>query len=228
VAYVLNGFTPVRISNHAVEAQWNAASLGWQAVAYAYEEDGMSFFVINFGAQAWAYDTELGAWHQRAEGPSSAFTPYETNLHTFLPEWTVAGQMGVHITAGTGATGANVYISSIAFYDDAGSNIAGQRVLPYLYAGGLRQYFGRMVLEGEFGTAAAGTPTITLDYSDDRGATFINPRTFGDGGAADTAAMRYWINRNGSSRGRIFRLSWTGQTKVVLVDLDVDVVTGTV
>lgn len=228
VAYVFNGFTPVRISNHAIEAQWNKASLGWQAVTYGYQEDGQSLWCINFGPSTWCYDPELGAWHQRMEGPNTGFTPYQTNLHTFIPEWTVAGQMGVHITAGTGATGANVYISSLSFWDDAGSDIDWQRVLPYIYAGGVRQYFGRMVLEAELGTTDAGTPTIVLDYSDDRGANYINPRPFSIGTPEGFEELRAWINRNGSSKGRIFRLSGGGQKKVVLIDLDVDVVTGTV
>lgn len=226
IAYVMNGFTPVRISNAAIEAQWSAAGLGMNAVCYGYSENGASFFVINFGAQTWAYDPALGAWHQRSKWNGAAFIAYQTNLHTFIPEWTVAGQTGVHITAGTNSGAGNVYVSSMAFYDDEGTDICWQRILPYVAAGGLRQYFGRMVLDGEFGTAAAGTPAITMDYSDDRGQTFINPRPFSTGIIGDQTAMRAWINRGGSSTGRVYRLTGVGQKKVVLIDLEVDVVVG--
>lgn len=222
-AYFLNGFTPVRISNHAQEASWKAAGLGPGAVSYAYSEDGHSFWVINFGAQTWVYEAETGAWHQRAKWAAGVFSPYQTNLHTFIPEW---GTGGMHITAWTGGPG--LFESSLNFYDDAGTDIGWQRALPYIYAGGKRQFFGRLDLEMETGSAPAGLPTITYDYSDDRGVTFINPRVAAVAAPVDPSATRvYWL-RNGESRGRIPRFSGNGQTRVALIDLQCDLVVGTV
>lgn len=229
IAYVLNGMTPVRISDHGVEAAWTAADFpAGQAVAYAYVEEGQSHFVVNFGLgqQTWAYNPSTGAWHQRAKWDGAAFQPYETNLHAFIPEWTSpSGGVGMHITGCTYGTG-NVYESSIDFFDDEGTDICWQRALPYLYSGGRRQYFGRIDLEMEMGTATGGTPTITLDYSDDRGVTFINPRPVPLGTGTADSAMRAWWNRNGSSYRRIYRLTGVGQNKVAIVDLQCDITVG--
>lgn len=221
--YALNGFTPVRISTHAEEAAWNVAGFApGAAVVYAYLEEGSSHLVVNFGSQTWSYTPESGAWIKRARG-SDGSSPYDTNLHTFLPEW---GANGRHVTACSTGT-AKVYESSINFYDDAGADIFWQRALPYVYSGGKRQFFGRLDLELETGATTGATPIITYDYSDDRGHTFINPRT-ADAGASGDFSRRAWWNRNGSSRGRILRFSGVGQSKVALVDLQCDVDVGSV
>jgi hypothetical protein len=222
-AYVLNGFTPVRVSNHAQEAAWQAASLGANAVSYAYMEEGHSFLVYNFGTQTWAYEPETGAWHQRYKWFAGAFTPYQTNLHVFIPEW---GSGGKHVTAWTSGTG--LYISSSTFYDDAGTDIAWQRAMPYIYNDGKWMYFGRLDLELETGAAPAGLPAITLDYSDDRGVTFQNPRVATVSAPIDASSTRVFWLRNGKSRGRVARLSGVGQYRVALIDLNWDIAMGTV
>jgi hypothetical protein len=225
--YVLNGFAPVRVSVHGVETQWVNIPATY-AVVYAYMEEGESFVVVNFYYSTWVYQPESGAWHQRAAWSGTAFTPYLTNLHTYIPEWTSpSGRQGMHITAGvlTGAPAA-IFESSVEFYDDNGANIACQRALPYVYAGGKRQYFGRLDLEMETGTATSGSPVVTYDYSDDRGVTFINPRTAPTGVFSSQSALRVWWNRNGSSRFRIPRFTIVGQSKVALIDCQCDVTVG--
>jgi hypothetical protein len=228
VAYVLNGFTPVRISDHAVEAHWNAAEYpAGQAVMYCYIEEGQTFICINFGSETWCYTPESGAWHQRQKWDGSAFQPYETNLHTFIPEWTSpSGRVGMHITACTFGTD-QVYESSIDFYDDEGTDIKWVRQLAYVYNQGKRMFFGRFRLEMETGTASGGSPVVTLEYSDDRGVTFINARTAAIGVSSSASALRVFWNRNGSSFGRVWQLSGVGQSKVALIDAELDIDVGT-
>jgi hypothetical protein len=67
---------------------------------------------------------------------------------------------------------------------------------------------------------------ITFDYSDDRGKTYITPRTASIGVHDATALRVFWL-RNGSSRGRVPRLTGVGQSKVALVDLNGDITVGT-
>jgi hypothetical protein len=57
--------------------------------------------------------------------------------------------------------------------------------------------------------AAGAAPLVTYDYSDDRGNSYINARTTGDGVHANTS-RRLWWNRNGSSYGRVMRLAGVG------------------
>lgn len=219
-AYVLDGFTPRRVSTHAQESAWNDGTAPVNAYSYSYLEEGHTFWVFHVNAQTWGYDTTTGAWHQRNAWSGSAFTNYPTYYHTFIAEFGV----GKHITGG--ALDGKLYESSVNFYDDNGTNIKWQRALPHLYNEGKRLYFGPLMLEMEAGTVVSGAePTIDLDYSDDRGHTWSTARTAGIGTAAQWSRRVYWPT-NGSSYDRVFRLSGTGQSKVALMAADLDVELG--
>jgi hypothetical protein len=215
IAYVLNGFTPTRISQHGQEAIWYANHLGPGAISYSYNEEGHTFWVINFGAQTWAFDTTTGAWHQRMGGPFSGFTPYGTAYHSYIPEF----GNGKHLTGGP--LDGKIYESSVAFYDDAGSNIDWQRSIAFLYNARNRMYDRRLELEMETGTTPSGTPVITMDMSDDRGHTFANPQTASIGSSGQYSQRVYWMAL-GSYYERVYRLSGSSQGRVALVDLELD------
>jgi hypothetical protein len=232
VAYRLDGFTPVRVSTHAVEGAWaSAGDTLSKAVAYATEEDGHRMWVINFvgSLNTWVYDETASAqagtpiWHQRAYWNGSAFTPYQPRFHTFIPEW---GPSGMHVVGDFGS--GNLYELNPGYVDANGADTKWQRILPHLYAAGFIQYFGRMTLEMETGTTSSSSvqPLITRDYSDDRGHTFGNPVTAQAGLNAAYSQRVYWP-ANGSSRDRVFRLSGSGQYSVTLIDLDLEVEKGT-
>ncbi len=241
-AYVLNGFTPVRISTHAIEQQWNKQGGMYNAVAYSYLEEGHYFWVIDGGqtqtydpvTQTWtrlgslghtfAYDTTTQAWTRRARWSGTAWLPYGTRFHAFLPEWG-----GVHVTSGDPDTtrsngfGGNLYTSSINFYDDNGGDLHWERCLPYIWQDGKQIYMDRLVIETETGTTTSTTvePTIQVDWSDDRGQTFSTPISLGTGLAGDFT-KRVYLNQLGGSRGRALRFSGTGQNKIALISADLD------
>lgn len=218
IAYVLDGFTPKRISQHAQEAAWTAAHLGPGCVSYTYTEEGHTFWVTNFGSQTWAFDTTTGAWHQRSAG--AGFTAYPTAYHSYIPEF----GNGKHITGGP--LDGILYESNVAFYDDAGTDIYWQRALPFLYNARNRMYDRRLELEMETGTAPSGMPVVTLDYSDDRGHTFGPSESASIGTTNDFSTRVYWTAL-GSYYERVYRLSGHGQGRVALIDLELDQELGT-
>jgi hypothetical protein len=119
---------------------------------------------------------------------------------------------------------------NLAYSDADGADTAWVRILPHLYAGGKRQFFGRMTLEMATGTTASASvqPAVCRDYSDDRGNTFINPvePLTGGSGVAGANSQRVFWPANGSSRDRVFRYSSAGQAPVTLIDLELDVEVG--
>lgn len=225
VAYKLRGFQPVRISTHAVEQAWaSTGAFAAQATSYPYVANGHQFWVINFTnpTNTWVYDEtasqQLGypAWHQRSRwnAGGSYHDAYPFWFHTFIPEW---GSAGKHIVGDYNS--GKLYELNDGFFDDEGNDIAWRRAIPYRYAGGKRMYFGRQDLEMETGTVASGAePTITRDYSDDRGNTWVNAQTAGIGTHGDGTRRVYWPV-GGSSRGRVWRYAGKGQSKVTLIDL---------
>ncbi len=220
VAYVLNGFTPQRISTHAEESQWNALGAPVNVISYGYTEEGHTFWVFSISGQTWHYDLATGAWGQRYAWNGSTYTQYPTNYHTFVAQFGT----GKHITGGM--LNGKLYESSVNIYSDDGNDIAWQRALPPLYNNGNQIYLGRVELEMETGTVASGpAPTITLDWSHDRGHTFINAEAASIGIAGDNTKRVFWIN-NGSGRYPIPRFSGVGQSKVALVDAEIELALG--
>lgn len=65
IVYRANGYTPQRISTHAIEAA--IAGLNWsQAFAFTFEDRGHKVYYLTFpDGQTWGYDAASGEWHRR-------------------------------------------------------------------------------------------------------------------------------------------------------------------
>jgi len=68
VVWRLNGYTPERVSNHALEYWLKQATPLSDAVAYSYQDQGHGFYVIYIPTlkTTWVYDVTTGQWHERA------------------------------------------------------------------------------------------------------------------------------------------------------------------
>jgi hypothetical protein len=217
IGYVMNGFTPVRVSQHGQESQWAARNLGPNCISYSEIYEGHVFWVINFLTETWALDIVTGAWHQRATGN---FGPYETCYHSYIPEF----GNGKHLTGGR--QDGKIYETSTAFYDDNGADIKWQKTIPHVYNSRNRVYFNRLELEMETGTATSGTPVVTMDYSDDRGHTFGGSEDASQGSSTQYSTRVFW-SALGSSYDRMFRFTGTGKSRVCLIDLEAEIEEGT-
>jgi hypothetical protein len=67
IGWRLNGYTPQRVTTKAVEFAWQGYSTIADAVAYPYQDQGHSFWVIYFPTanKTWVYDVGENAWHER-------------------------------------------------------------------------------------------------------------------------------------------------------------------
>jgi hypothetical protein len=76
-----NGYAGVRISTHSVEWQIQQYADITDAVAYTYQQDGHSFYVLNFPSAdiTWVYDVATQAWHQRAGWLNNQYTRHRGN-----------------------------------------------------------------------------------------------------------------------------------------------------
>ena len=113
IVYRANGYTGVRISTHAVEWQIQQYSDISDALAYTYQQDGHSFYVLIFPSAntTWVYDASTQAWHERAGFVDGAFTRHRSNC-----------QMAFHskIVVGDFENG-NIYAFDLDDYSDNGS-----------------------------------------------------------------------------------------------------------
>lgn len=220
IAYRALAFTPERISTYAQEQSWNSANFKVSdAVSYAYRDGGHLFWVINFWQQqkTWVYDMAEGLWHERAGYDTAAkvFLRYKPWFHAFIAEW---GQGGKHIV-GDPNTG-KLYEQSLNYYSDDGAAIQYQRAFPHLLNEDKNQFHHRFEAYMETGAVGATDPEllIGLDWSDDRGHTFIVYTINQFGGAAGEYNRRCVWRRLGRSRDRVYRLGVQGTTKVAMTD----------
>jgi len=83
IVYRANGYQGVRVSTHAVEFAIQGYSNLSDAVGYTYQQDGHTFYVLNFtdADTTWVYDAATGAWHERAGFRNGDFKRHRGNSH---------------------------------------------------------------------------------------------------------------------------------------------------
>ena len=112
IVYRANGYTGQRISTHAVE--WHIQQYGnlSDAIAYTYQQDGHSFYVLIFPSAdtTWVYDIATQAWHERAGWSNGVFTRHRSNCQMVFNNEVVVGDY---------QTG-NIYAFDLDVYADNG------------------------------------------------------------------------------------------------------------
>jgi hypothetical protein len=113
IVYRANGYSGVRISTHAVEWQIQQYDDISDAIAYTYQQDGHSFYVLIFPSAntTWVYDAATQAWHERAGFDNGAFTRHRSNCQMAFNNKIVVGDF---------ANG-NIYAFDLDDYSDNGS-----------------------------------------------------------------------------------------------------------
>jgi hypothetical protein len=81
IVYRNNGYTGVRASNHSIEWQIQQYGNISDAIAYTYQQDGHSFYVLTFPTvqKTWVYDVSTQSWHERAGWLNGDFIRYRPN-----------------------------------------------------------------------------------------------------------------------------------------------------
>lgn len=121
-----NGYTPQRVSTHAMEYEWGTYSTIADLVTFSYQEQGHTFVVLNFptAQKTWVYDIATGTWHQRGfwNSITAQFRMHRAFCHTF--------NFGLHLV-GDPTTG-TVYQQSSTFLNDFGNAIRRIRRAPHI------------------------------------------------------------------------------------------------
>ena len=143
IAWRANGYTPVRVSTHAIEFAWSQYSTIADAVGYSYQDQGHSFWVICFPtAQAtWVYDVATGLWHQRDN--------WVNGISKAHPSWVHAYCFGKHLVGDP--FNANIYDMSLAYVDNDGTPKRWVRAAPHVSVEQKRLTYNQLQLYVESG-----------------------------------------------------------------------------
>lgn len=222
------GYTPQRVSTHALEYAIGQMSRIDDAVAYTYQQEGHSFYVLNFPSaqQTWAFDAATNLWHQRAwRDPASAALEQDRAIcqMSFANE-TIVGDWETGI----------LYVLDMDYFTDNGALIPRVRSCPHLSDPDYRyQQFHALQVDIQAGVGLSGVvgasgvnPQAMLQWSDDGGNTWSNELWASMGRIGETLARARW-RRLGRSRDRVFKVTITDPVRVVILGASTLVSLGT-
>lgn len=145
---LMNGYTPERISTHAVEQtlldQYTA-----DAVAYTYQLEGHEVYVVNFPTIdiTWAFDFTTGLWHKWLwVDENNIYHRHRSNCAAVFQGIVVVGDW----------ENGNLYQLDQAVYTDNGGEIRRLRRAPHLVADLQRQYFDELQIQFQPGVGTGG------------------------------------------------------------------------
>jgi len=199
-----NGYQPVRISTHAVEFAIQGYATIDDAIAFSYQDQGHSFFVLTFPTAnaTWVYDTATQVWHQRGFWRSlyNAFDAYQPLYHAMA--------FGKHIV-GVQSTGTLYEMAIDMTTDIDGSVIRRVRRAPHISQEQKWIFYPGMQVDLQTGLAAVTSttpPQAMLSWSDDGGRTFP-VELLASAGLIGQYQARLRFFPLGRSRDRVFQLA---------------------
>lgn len=95
VVWRANGYTPARVSTHAVELAIQSYGDISDAFAFGYQQEGHAFYQITFPSAnaTWVYDAATNLWHERAsrDPETGGLGRHRANCATFFQNEIVVG-----------------------------------------------------------------------------------------------------------------------------------------
>jgi hypothetical protein len=219
IVWRADGYTPVRISTHALEHALAGYTTTADAFAFTYQQEGHIFYVLTFpsAGATWCYDAATQLWHERAwRNPNTgALLRWRANCSVFAH--------GEHLV-GDFENG-NVYALDLDVYTDDGAPILRLRRTTTSEGAQQRMFYAGLQIDMETGVGTATgqgeAPQLMLRYSSDGGHTWSPERSASIGGTGQYGA-RARFNRLGSGRNRVWEISMTDPVKFAVFGAVVD------
>jgi len=218
IVYRANGYTGQRISTHAVEWQIQQYNDMSDAIAYTYQQDGHSFYVLIFPSAntTWVYDVATQTWHERAGFANGAFTRHRSNCQAFFKNDVLVGDY----------ENSNVYAFDLDdFSDNNGIQkwLRSWRALPTGQNNLTRTAHHSLQLDLETGVGLnlgqGNDPQVMLRWSDDGGHTWSNEHWVSIGKIGEYYRRAIWrrLGMTMKLRDRVYEISGTDPVKIAIM-----------
>lgn len=230
VVWRAQGYTPARVSNHAIEFAFQGYTRIDDVVAFGYQDQGHTFYVMYFPAadKTWVYDSATNMWHERGfySLAIAQFKAAHYQVHTFnfgkhlVGDWSSDSiyEMNIPVEDGAGAW---------KFATDNGNPIRRVRRTPHISNEQSRVFYHRLQVYLESGlgptpplldgAGKARDPQLLLRWSNDSGHTWSNEMV-ADVGKTGDFSKRAVFRRLGSARDRVFEISCSDPIPWRIVD----------
>jgi hypothetical protein len=211
-----DGYTPMRVSTHALESVWDESLALEQAYAMTMRIEGHAFYILTIPHEGtWAYDASTQKWGE-----------WQTKGRA---DWNIVGfgaSFGKRIV-GDRETG-DIYTVSVQNYDDAGTSIVWEATSPAIASPNnslARHNHVRVDAGTGVGLTNGGDPQIWIQWADEDGERFNSPKLMSLG-ARGKSRTRCQVRRLGQARSRTYRLSGDDPVALSLIGAYVDVEPG--
>ena len=218
IVYRANGYSGVRVSTHAVE--WQIQNYGniSDAIAYTYQRDGHSFYVLIFpsAGATWVYDVATQAWHERAGWSDGEFVRHRSNCQVEFNSQNVVGDY----------QNGNIYAFDLEVYADNGAIqkwLRSWRALPPNQNNLKRTAHHSLQLDAETGVGLndgqGSNPQVMLRWSDDGGHTWSSEHWASMGKIGAFFYRTFWrrLGMTTKLRDRVYEVSGTDPVKISIV-----------
>lgn len=207
IVYRANGYTPQRMSSHAMEYDIGRGRLD-DAFAYTYIEEGHAFYVITFPTQkkTWCFDVATGEWHERSH---IEWGRHHSNCYAFCYDQHLVGDFQNGL----------IYMLDMAAYSDVGDEIQRVAISPPIGDGVNRFIMHGFELDMDSGVGLpngqGSDPQAMLQWSDDGQETWSNEHWTTIGKIGRYLTRVNW-RRLGMFRRRHMKLTVTDPVPVVI------------
>lgn len=224
ILYRLAGLSPQRVSNHAIETEWQNYTTVSDAFLFAYHFNGHEFVNVTFPSQpaTWVFDISSGMPHERES--------WDVSGHN-LGRW--RGNCHINIYGkdliGDAFTGKIGYLSNTSYteYDNV---MQGSATGVHVHSDRKRIFVPKLELDIESGvglaTGQGSDPQIMLDISKDGGRTFGSRQLWKSMGALGAYRQRLKWDRLGQSRDWVFRVTISDPVKRTIIAANADLYEG--
>lgn len=228
----MNGYTPQRISTHAVENSLVDQNID-DAIAWTYQLEGHEVYVVTFpsignNGLTWAFDGSTGLWHKWLwTNNLGQYERHRGNCATLFKDRVLVGDY----------ENGNIYYLNQSVYTDNGQKVRRLRRCPHITTDLQRQYFDELQIQFQPGVGLTGTttplndevvgadPQAMLRWSNDGGSTWSNEHWVSIGKIGKYLNRAIW-RRLGWSRDRIFEVVVTDPVKAVIVSANLKATQG--
>jgi hypothetical protein len=208
----IDGYSQQIVSTRQIEYNISQFSTFSDARGFIYVQEGHTFYVLIFPAErvVYVYDMSTDQWHKRNSGSSEG--PWRAN-------WIV--QDAGLILAGDYING-KIYKLDTSVFTDNSLPVKWTTTVQNINAD--RNMISHIMLEIHFegGTGLVSgqgnDPIIWMQYSDDDGKTWSREK-WGKIGKLGDYAKRVRFYNLGRSRSRIYRISGTDPTKIIIISV---------
>lgn len=205
VVFKAEGYTPVRISTHAVEKAISGYVQS-DAQAFCFQMEGHSFYVLTFPSSdwTWVYDIATQQWFEWVWRDPSVNTlhRWRPNSYMYFNDQHIVGDW----------ENGKLYSLSPDVYQDNGDPMLCLRTCQTQNAEGKRLFYRSMQVDMETGTGGLSGGTLMLRYSNDGGHTWSGIKEKAVGSSGEYGA-RARFGPSGSARNRVWELSRTDNFK---------------